>query len=231
MTALSAIQNATTVIGLGVPNGVFSSTEREHVELVDVANDMAERISNAHEWQVLTTLATITGDGVTEDWDLPVDYNRMLTKSQLWSSSLSTPLSHISDIDEWLGLEVQTFTYVVNAWCMFGGKIHIKPALPVGVTVKYYYQTNLIVVQNGGDEKVAFSADTDAFKLDEQLLRLGIIYQWRANKGLPYAEDMANYEDRKEKLISRDKGSRMLRLGRVRMPKDVTLAYPQSILA
>lgn len=229
MTVLSAIQEACSVIGLDVPNGVYASTDRANVELADIANDMAERIANAHEWQVLSTLATITGDGSTEDYDLPSDYDRMLTKTQLWSSSLKTPLSHISDIDEWLGLDVQAFSHVINAWSIFGGQVHIKPALASAVTAKYYYQSNLIVTPASGANKVKFTADTDVFRLDEQLLRLGIIFQWRANKGLPYAEDMANYEDRKEKLISRDKGSRIVRLGRVRMPKDTHLAYPQNI--
>tara|TARA_R110000823_G_scaffold10557_5_gene36784 strand:+ start:910 stop:1605 length:696 start_codon:yes stop_codon:yes gene_type:complete len=229
MTVLSAIQEATTVIGLTKPTGVFASVEREHIELADVANDIAERIANAHEWGDLTTLATITGDASTEDWDMPADYDRMLTKANLWSSSLETPLSHILDIDEWLGLEVQAFSHVINAWCKFGGQIHIKPALPDGVTAKYYYQSNLIVTPTAGANKARFTADTDVFRLDEQLLRLGIIYQWRANKGLPNAEDMANFEDRKEKLISRDKGSRILRVGRVRMPSGLKVAYPQNI--
>lgn len=229
MTVLSAIQRACSVIGLEVPTGVFSSTDRAMIELADLSNEMAQRITDAHEWQKLSTLATITGDGSTEDWSLPSDYDRMLTKSQLWSSSLRTPLSHITDIDEWLGLEVQVSNFVVNAWILFGGEVHIKPALASGGTAKYYYQSNLRVAPNSGSNKTRFTADTDTFRLDEHLLTLAIIYQWRANKGLQYAEDMANYEDLKEKLISRDKGSRMIRVGNVRMPKDVTLAYPGSL--
>lgn len=229
MTVLSAIQEACSVIGLDVPTGVYASTDRAYVELTDLANDMAQRIANAHEWQILTTLATITGDGATEDWSLPADYDRMLVKSSLWSSSMRTPFAHIPDLDEWLGLDVQAFTYIINAWTLFGGELHVKPALATAETAKYYYQSNKIVTVSDATIRTKFMADTDVFRLDEHLLRLGIIYQWRANKGLPYAEDMANYEDRKEKLISRDKGSRAIRIGRVRMPKDVTLAYPQNI--
>ena len=38
-------------------------------------------------------------------------------------------------------------------------------------------------------------ADGDTFVLDERLLRLGMIWQWKAQKGSPYAEDMGTYGD------------------------------------
>ena len=31
--------------------------------------------------------------------------------------------------------------------------------------------------------------------IDERLLKLGMIWQWKANKGSPYAEDMGTYSD------------------------------------
>jgi len=229
MTILSVLQAACPVIGLDVPTAVMASTAREHVELAALANDMAERIAQAHDWQALKALATITGDGITESRALPSDYARMLTKAQLWSSSLETPLTPISDTDEWLGLDVQSSDFVVNTWTLYGGKIHIKPALAFGVTAKYFYQSNRIVSPADGDNQAAFTADTDSFVLDDTLLRYGIIWQWRANKGLAYQEDMTSYEMRKERLIAADKGSRMMRLGKVWLPGDAKAAYPQSI--
>lgn len=229
MTLLSVCQDVAKVIAIDVPSIVASSTERELVELLSVANMMAERISKGHEWQLLSRIATITGDGAAEDFDLPPDYDRMLVKSQLWSSSLETALTPITDLDRWLELDVQTFDFVINAWTIYGGQMHVKPALSTGVTAKYFYQSSLIVAQQSGGNKVSFTADTDEFRLSEELLKLGMIWQWRANKGLPYAEDMVNYEQLLARLVSRDKGSRMLRIGRARLPSDVTVAYPQAI--
>ncbi len=229
MSLLSVCQDVAKVIAIDVPSIVASSTDRELVELLAVANTMAERIATGHEWQVLSRIATITGDGATEDFDLPTDYDRMLTKSQLWSSSLETALTPITDLDRWLELDVQTFDFVINAWTIYGGQMHVKPALSTGVTAKYFYQSNLMVSPSSGANKDAFSADNDTFRLSEELLKLGMIWQWRANKGLSYAEDMVNYEQLLARLVARDKGSRMLRIGRVRLPSDVTVAYPQAI--
>jgi len=229
MTLLSVAQEVCKKVGLNVPDTVATSTDREMVEMLSVINDMAERIASGHDWQKLSAIATVTGDGATEEFSLPTDYDRQLVKSQVWSSSLETPLSHISDLDKWLGFDVQSYDYVINAWIIYGGSLHIKPALATSVSGKYFYQSNLIVAPATGDNKTSFTVDTDTFRLDEKLLRLGSIWQWRENKGLPYAEDMANYEELKERLVARDKGSRMIRVGKVRLPNDVTVAYPQEI--
>jgi len=229
MTILSTIQGVCKVVGLTVPTEALASTERAHVELVALANEMADRIAQGHDWQSLKVLATITGDGSTESHSLPSDYIRMLKKAQVWSSSLETPLTPISDTDEWLGLDIQAFDFVINAWTIYGDQIHIKPALASAVTAKYFYVTNQIVTASDSSTKTTFTADDDTFRLSERLLTLGMIWQWRAHKGLPYQEDMETFEALKETLISDDKGSRMVRLGKVRLPGDLTTSYPQSI--
>jgi hypothetical protein len=40
-----------------------------------------------------------------------------------------------------------------------------------------------------------------------------MIWQWRANKGLPYAEDMKSYELLLSKLIAEDTGQKAVRMG------------------
>lgn len=229
MTILSTIEGVCKVVGLDVPTSALASTTREHVELVALANEMADRIAQGHDWQSLKVLATITGDGSTESHSLPSDYARMLKKAQVWSSSLETPLTPISDTDEWLGLDVQSFDFVINAWTIYGDQIHIKPALASAVTAKYFYVTNKIVTASDSTTQTTFTADDDTFRLSERLLTLGMIWQWRAHKGLPYQEDMETFEALKETLVSDDKGSRMMRLGKVRLPGDLTTSYPQSI--
>lgn len=229
MTILTVVQDVCTVIGLSVPDAVMASTDREHVELRSLANEMAERIAKAAEWQLLNTIATYTGDGTIEDFDLPDDYDRMLKKAKVWSSSIENPLSAISDRDTWLGLDVQSVDLVFGAWIIYGGQMHIKTALGSGVTAKHWYQSNLTIKPATGDNKTEFTADTDTFRLSERLLRLGMIWQWKANKGQQYAEDMATYEDLKGKLISDDKGSRKIIVGRQRGPRNLDYAYPMAV--
>lgn len=229
-TILDIIKEVAPVIGIDVPTVVMTGVEREQVELKALANEMASRIAKAYDWQSLAVVATYPGDGVTEDFDLPADYDRMPVKAKVWSTSINRPLTPITDRDQWLGMEVQAFDMLFGAWIIYGDQIHIKTAVPSGVSAKHWYQSRLIVKPQTGDNKEAFDADSDTFRLNAQLLKLGMIWQWKANKGLAYGEDMASYEDLKDKLISGDKGSRILTIGRQRVPYDVDIAYPVSVV-
>lgn len=229
MTVLTVAQRVATVIGLDVPDSLVGNTRREYIELANVMHEMARRCTDGYDWRALSQTYTITGDGSTVAWDLPTDYARMLVKASVWSSSLETALSPITDLDTWLELEVESFDFVINAWTIYGNQMHIKPALATGVTAQFFYQSNLLFSPASGDNLADFTADDDTFRIDENLWALGAIYQWRSNKGQPYAEDMADYEELKARLVNRDKGSRMLRIGTPRIPNEAQIAYPQSI--
>lgn len=55
--------------------------------------------------------------------------------------------------------------------------------------------------------KEEFTSDDDVFRLDERVLKLGMIWPWKANKGQAYAEDMVTYEDALAVASGNDKGS------------------------
>jgi len=226
MTILSVCQDVCKDIGLDVPSAIIGQTERELVELVSTVNKIIPRLVKAHEWELLLTLATITGDAATTAWPLEADYDRMPTDMALWSSSLQTPLTHITSQNEWLGLSTYNFNYVINAWIKFGGNINIQPALALGVTATYYYISNAAVAPSTGSNKATWTLDTDTFRIDEELLRLAMIWTWKAKKGRPYAEDMEDYNDRLGQLITEDKGSKITHVGRARYPSGVNVAWP-----
>ncbi|MGR6730305.1 hypothetical protein, partial [Aeromonas veronii] len=81
-------------------------------------------------------------------------------------------------------LTVQQFNNVIGAYTFQGDQILIKPVVPTGSTVKFLYITDNIVKSKDGVRKKVFTDDTDVFRLDERVLELGIVWQWKANKGL-----------------------------------------------
>lgn len=217
MTVLSAIQAVCPVIGLDVPSAVFASTEREHVELRALANEMATRIYKEHDWNTFKAIATISGDGSTASFSRPVDYGRMLKEGQIWSSARKdTPLTHVTDSDIWLADSMSGNALDNPEWTVIGSSIYVTPTVPSGETLKYFYIKKL----------TAFAADTDVFALDERLLTLGMIWQWKAQKGLPYAEDLANYEIELSTAIKEDRGADILSVGssRTRAHDDYSMA-------
>lgn len=232
MTVLSAIQRACTPIGLGVPTAVFSSTEREHLELQDVANTVAGDMADFYDWQILKAIATITGDGTTTAFSLPSDYGRMLKKAELRASTFpGSPLEHITDTDEWLRIVVSGMTAGIGQWTIYGNQIQILPALANAATAKYFYIKNTIVDPASGSDKARFDMDTDTFLLDEGCLELGIIYKWKRNKGLPYAEELQDYNDKLAERAGNDKGSKILVVGRQRFGNSAAeYAWPGTIV-
>lgn len=230
MSVLTAIQNASAVIALNRPAVVFSSAEREHFELQVLANTCAGAIARDYEWQALKSLAVISGDGTAESFALPGDYDRMLKDGDLWSDRLQSPLTHITSTDQWLELDVRRFETVTGAWTLIDNEIAVRPKPVNGETISYYYMSSRWARDNDGTAKSSFAADDDVFRLPESLLELCMIWKWRANKGLPYAQDQDNYEDEKEKRIAADKGARLLRLGRLRTARGARITYPVSIV-
>ena len=216
-------------IGVEVPDAVFSGTDRTQIELKATVNKCARMIGRAYTWRKLKVQATYTGDGTTEDYDLPDDYGWMGDSERIWSSETKFPLQKIIDEDEWLGVDVQSITTATNCWIMFGGQIHFKPALNDTITARHFYQSTALVDPATGTAKSAFTLDTDYFRLDEDLLALCLIYVWKMDHGNPYAEQMADYETLKEKLITRDKGARVLKIGGARWPRGVNQAYPFNV--
>lgn len=226
---LAILQDVAPEIGLNVPDQVFSSTVREHIELKRTTNKALEMIRKAHRWQKLVQRAVYTGDDATEDFDLPADFDWMTDDQQVWGSAQQRPLTPIQSQDEWLGFEVRQFTVGDKAWIIFGGQMHVKEAMATGETAQHFYQSTAAVQPVSGVAKSTFTLDTDTFRLNDELLRLAIIYLWKQGKGQNYQEFMTDYEILKEKLITRDKGATVLKIGSPRMPRDATIAFPLNV--
>lgn len=230
MTVLSAVQAAATVIGMEVPDQLYSATTREMVEMQRLANRVAKQVARDAQWSKLKAIATLTGDGTAEEFDLPADYDRMTKDARLWSSAVTTaPLVHVQSLEKWLAMTVQDFSILFGAWIMYGGSVHILPARASGETIKFPYMVNTIVRANDGTRKAEFNADNDGFMLNETLLEHGIVWNWKAEKGLDYQEDLAHYQIVLAEEIGADRGPSTIAVGRSRWDYDVSTAYPRAL--
>ena len=64
--------------------------------------------------------------------------------------------------------------------------------------------------------------------LDDRLLKLGMLWQWKAQKGGPYAEDMNTYGDALTVAMGKDSPSPIL-VDRAVISKTVRVAYPYPV--
>ena len=225
MTVLSALQSTAIRCAGQKPTSIFSATSGIALELSDIVNEAAKDILRAHDWTKLQILQSSPGDGTTQAFTLPSDFDRWPKLVSIFTTQWpGVPYQRARDLDEWYFNRKFVYAGVPGWWLVQAGKLNIYPAPGAGVNVEYYYISNGIVTPSSGPAKPAFTADDDMFVLPERLLTLACIWRWKSMKGLEYAEHMNNYEIALSQEISNDKGPRILAEGKRRIP--VPLAYP-----
>lgn len=229
MTVLSACQAAMVRLVGRKPQTVFSSTQQMEIEIADLATDVATDIAGSHDWRALTTIHTITGDGSTTNFALPPDYDRMvlaqrITDANNWLWGYTAAQS----LEEWMLITSSGFTAVTPGWwIILDGQLQFSPAPPASDPARFaYVSKNFGLAATGGTPISAFTADGDTFRIEDRLLTLGIIWRWKAQKGLEYAEDLANYEKAFSEKAARDSGSQAIRKGRPVNYAGTRLAWP-----
>jgi hypothetical protein len=228
MTLLTVVQDVCAVVGVVRPTSLFSglSGNRTMQEMLALANEMAQRISyDTRDWTLFRKVQTYTGDGVKTAFPMPVDYKRMLLTSNVWRSSSPSPMCFIIDPDEWIARRAGSYTDSFGEWTLLGGQIQIFPALPVGGTAYFIYLHRNCVNLAAGGIGDSFQSDGDSFALDERLLKLGMIWQWKANKGSPYNEDLGTYGDAMATAMGRDSPASII-ADRLPYPMMLKAAYP-----
>lgn len=211
MTVRDVVRSASIRVLGSDPGGLFSVENQTVRELRDLVQEAAEDIAASYDWRALTRIAMLVGDGVTDAFPIPNDYERMLVAS------------HMHDEDRWLwgyrqyasvddymcALDGALDIAPPHGWIILGGEFRFQPA-PSG-TARFPYITSLIVRASDGSERPRFEADDDEFVLSERLLTLGLIWRYRAQKGLDYTEDMQTYELALAQAQSRDTGPQSIR--------------------
>lgn len=232
MSLLTVVKDVCATVGVQVPQTVFGgiANNRTMQEMLALANEMGQRIAyDTRDWTALKAIATFTGDGAfvppqpdplavwtgTTAFALPANYKRMLLTANVWrSTDTQQPMHFIPDADEWLQRRAYNASDIsCGEWTIIGGQMCIWPIMagPVAatppvpaVTATFVYLDRNCVVLTSGGYGDSFMADTDRFRLDERLLKLGMVWQWKAQKGSPYAEDMGSYSDALANMMGHD---------------------------
>lgn len=211
MTVLSAASRASLRL-IGQPlTALFSNSETIALELADLANEVGHDIMKSHQWRSLTRIHTITGDSVETVFPLPEDYDRMLIGSSMHDETLwFWNYYGVRSVDEWIMWKNSKGNWAwPGAWIILEDAFHFMPA-PSG-SANYPYISKNFARSESGVKKPRFDNDNDTFVLEEDLLTLGLLWRWKAQKGLDYSEELESYEISLAQNSSADKGGRILR--------------------
>jgi hypothetical protein len=229
MTLLSVVKDVCAVVGVQVPTTVMTNitANRTMQEMLALANEMAQRISyDTRDWTLFRKTVTFTGDGIKTGFPLPADYKRMLLTSNVWRSTTALyPMRFVPDTDQWLNRRAQNWYDSAGEWTILGGQMLIAPTMPTGQSAYFVYMEKNCIALNSGGNGDRFLDDGDSFRLDERLLKLGMTWQWKANKGTSYAEDMGTYSDALAMAMSHDQPAPII-VGRRPISANARTSYP-----
>jgi len=208
MSILSVVRAVCHNVGVEQPSSVFAglNANRTMQEMLTLANEMAQRIAyDTRDWRMLHFYVELTGDGVREDHPLPNSYKRMTLTANVWRvSTPASPLKFIASPEDWLHRRMEQRTDSGGEWIILNNAIAVVPILASGDKIRFScLDKNCVSLASGGYGE-EFQADLDTFRLDERLLKLGMIWQWKASKGSPYAEDMGTYSDALSNAMGKD---------------------------
>lgn len=215
MTALSVMRDAAMLCIKRRPDVFFSSQGRVEQEFVTLLNMVARDIAESHDWQRITKIGELNGDGVTPSFPFPDDYDRMVQASSMADGkSWFLGYTHVTDINDWIAFKRGAMVWVPpGIWTILNNRIEFMPPVGQSSQALLPYISRDIVRGQDGTLKPTFTDDNDEFILSERVLMLGLVWRWREANHLDSTGDQLNYEKELSTHAARDKGARVIRRG------------------
>ncbi|GMM93118.1 hypothetical protein [Qipengyuania sp. MTN3-11] len=227
MTVLAAMQSAAIRLIGRKPSTFFGATQTFELEMCDLVNEVATDIAKYDDWQALTRIATISGDGTTTEFDLPDDYDRFTIAGAMQDGATwAWGYRHYQSLDQFLFDEIRGFNATPGGWIIYGGKLRFSPVPSATAQARFPYITKNIALDESTAPKAAFTADQDSFVLPERLLTLGLVWRWRENKKLDATGDQEAFIKALDEYAAKDGGPTVIRRNARSGFGNTHLAYP-----
>lgn len=216
MSLLTMMQQVTRRIGLTVPNAVMSSTDPQVIQLVGLANEEGQELSERYPWQAMQKEATFTTVAATTQvaniYTTWPDFKFILNET-IWDRTLRRPVFGPIDPQIWQQLSAQVLQGPFYQYRIRGNSIVFIPTPAAGDNCYFEYVSTSWCASAGGTGQNVWTADTDVGVMDESIMTQGIIWRWKQVKGFEYAQDFNKYEQRISDAMGRDSGKSTLDMG------------------
>lgn len=198
MTLLTIITGACGSLGLVQPTSAISSTDPQTMQMVALCRKEGKELARRFEWQALqiegtfTTLAAETQVAVISTTF--ANFGR-ISNGTMWNRTQSRPVRGPLNDQQWQRKKAAAAQVGVE-YCfrIRGGALMFNPVPPAGDSVYFEYISSKWCQSSGGTPQTDWAADTDTGIIDEELIRLGLIWRFLKAKNFDYAEEFRTYE-------------------------------------
>lgn len=215
MSLLTMVQNACKSLAISSPTQVIGSTDTQIIQLTALANTEGAELAERGPWQILARETTHTTTAA-EDQGLMTtiagsEFNYIIPDT-FWNRSQNVPLLPTSPT-EWARMKSAQVVGPYSRFRIRGGRLRVLPVPTAGHTLAFEWITLNWCESSAGTGKSAWSADTDVGRLEEDLMKLGIMWRWLEAKGLDYSQAFNVYELAVKDALARDGVAPHLNMG------------------
>jgi hypothetical protein len=217
MSLITMTQQVCRRIGITAPVSVSSSSDPQIIQLMAIANEEGQDLSARYPWQSLqneSTFVTVAAESQGAITTLAGSGFRYILNDIMWDRTLLVPVSGPLNPQDWQGLKARNITGPYSQFRIRGGLVRFIPTPVAGNTIAFeWISKNWVTVTALATTSATWTADADTGLLDEEIMTQGVIWRWKAAKGLEYAEDYNKYERLVADQMARDGGKPRLNLG------------------
>jgi hypothetical protein len=211
MSLLTIIQDAATELKLVKPATVIGSTDPNAPQLLALANKEGKELARRFDWQALTkeaTFATVASETQTTLSAIGASDFDHIVNETMWNRTQNWRVLGPLNPDEWQRKKASAAQAAIGNWFRIrGDAILFYPTPAAGENIYFEYVSSKWCQSSGGTAQSSWAADTDTALINEEIIRLGIIWRFRKAKGFDYGEDFRTYEAALENEFGADSGS------------------------
>lgn len=226
MSLLTIITQVCRRTGITAPASVSGSSDPQIIQLMALGNEEGQDLSARYPWVALqneSTFVTVATESQGAITTLAGAGFRYILNDIMWDRSLLRPVFGPLNPQGWQALKAQNVTGPFNQFRIRGSSVLFIPVPVAGDTIAFEWITKYWATGAGGAAST-WAADADTGLLDEEIMAQGILWRWKAAKGLNYEEDFAKYERLVVDQMARDGGKARLNLG------GSTAGFPGGVL-
>lgn len=198
MSLLTVCRSVAGGSGLPQPASVVGSTNPLSIQMLELANDTLAELGRM-DWPVLHIEHQFNTVDGTSQYALPAGFKRAIADTAYLASQYYSLRGSMTAAD-WqrqrnaLPSQIGRYNFRI-----FGNpsKINIAPTPTTVESVVMEYVTSQLT--NSG---ATYAADTDVSVLDEELVRKGLKWRVKRERGLDYSEDFNDYELTRQTVLA-----------------------------
>jgi hypothetical protein len=199
MTLLTVINEVSDIVSLDGFDSVYGTNDPNAQTMVALAEEAGAEIARRADWKRMLQAHVVSASPEL----LPADYQRLAPGGPVRAADgrFFRPITN--------GAQWAVIAGVASAelYCHLSGKTMLfSPAASAADATIDYISKNW-VLGDPYEERDVFRADDDTTLFPERLLKKGLTWRWKRQKGLPFEDNLAEFEADLLQEINADRGT------------------------